>query len=86
MAEPDPYSALANGARLLAMQRLLVALMAERLGCSPEVADARFQEEWENCFLKMLEAVPLPETSAALRDEWRRRFHQEKGQWLDHGR
>ncbi len=82
MTAEELHSKLMADARILAIQRLLNVILAEHMGCSREVADARFQEEWDRCFEKILADCPIsPESS--LRDECKHLHQQEKHRWLN---
>lgn len=82
MTAEELHSKLMEGARILAIQRAVVALMARHLQRSLELADARFQEEWDRCFEIQLarRETSLP---SALLDECRRLHQQEREQWLN---
>lgn len=82
MTAEELHSKLMDGARILALQRAVVALMARHLQCSLELADARFQEEWDRCFEDQLAKL---ETSlpSALIAECRHLHQQERNRWLN---
>ncbi len=74
------YEDLNRGARLLALQRMVVELFAAQAGCTAEVADARFQEEWDRSFETIL--GNLPSHLSALTDELRQTHQSHREKWL----
>lgn len=52
------YARMVVEAKLLAFQRLLNPLLAHALECSPEVADAHIQDEFEKCYSLLISRIP----------------------------